>query len=99
MINPCQHGLPCYVSDFELYWAMRFTLHHDRMIARCMMLRPCAMSLTFKLSMSQPRSLLSIAKLNRARFLTFSVIWRRVRIANISFNFSGVFWPTSLPLF
>lgn len=56
-------------------------------IARCMMLRPCAMSLTFKLSRSQPRNLLSIARLNSARSLACSINCRRIQMAHISFNF------------
>ncbi len=48
---------------------------------------------------SQPRSLLSIARLNNARSRTCWSIWSFVRIAQTCFGLSGGFAPVSLPLF
>ena len=48
---------------------------------------------------SQPRSLLSIAKLNMARSRTARRFCRWIRMAQMPFGFSGGFWPMSLPLF
>src|SRR5580704_13249139 len=48
---------------------------------------------------SQPRSLLSIARLNIARSRTRPSIWSFVRIDQTCFGLSGGFAPVSLPLF
>ena len=48
---------------------------------------------------SQPRSLLSIARLNIARSRVRPSICNRVRIAQTCFGRNGGFWPMSLPLF
>lgn len=60
---------------------------------------PWATSKTRKLTKSQPRSLLSIARLNSAKSRACPASWSLIRIAQISFSLSGAFWPTSLPLF
>ncbi len=56
-------------------------------------------STTFIFTRSQPRSLLSIAMLNRARSRWFSANSSRTRIAQTCYGFSGLFWPTIRPLF
>lgn len=56
-------------------------------------------STTFIFTKSHPRSLLSIAMLNRARLRWFSASSSRTRIARTCFGFSGHFWPTIRPLF
>src|SRR3954449_8655305 len=48
---------------------------------------------------SQPRSLLSMAKLNMARSRTRPSIWSFVRIDQTCLGRSGGFAPVSLPLF
>jgi hypothetical protein len=48
---------------------------------------------------SQPRSLLSIARLNIARSRTQPSIWSFVRIDQTCLGRSGGFAPVSLPLF
>ena len=48
---------------------------------------------------SQPRSLLSIARLNIAKSRTRPSICNRVRIDQTCFGRNGGFWPMSLPLF
>jgi hypothetical protein len=48
---------------------------------------------------SQPRSLLSIARLNMAKSRLRSAIWSLVRIDQTCFGRSGGFAPISLPLF
>ena len=48
---------------------------------------------------SQPRSLLSMARLNMARSRSRSWICRRMRMAQTSRSFNGGFWPISLPRF
>jgi hypothetical protein len=52
-----------------------------------------------RLTTSQPRSLLSIARLNRARSRTLRCICSLVRIAQTCLGSKGGFGPTSLPLF
>jgi hypothetical protein len=42
VINPGQQRLPCYVSNLELYWAMSFTLHHNRTVHDATPLRDIA---------------------------------------------------------
>jgi len=63
------------------------------------MLFPCMTSDMRSLTKSQARSLLSRARLNRARSRRRLSNWRRIRIAQTSFGFSGGFCPMSLPLF
>src|SRR5262249_41020126 len=48
---------------------------------------------------SQPRSLLSIARLNIAKSRVRPSICNRVRIDHTCFGRNGGFWPISLPLF
>lgn len=40
-----------------------------------------------------------MARLNSASSRVFLVICKRMRMAQISFNFKGDFWPINLPLF
>jgi hypothetical protein len=67
--------------------------------ARVAMIWPWQTSRTRSCIKSQARSLLSIAKLNKARSRHRLAICNRTRIAQISLSLNGVFWPTSLPLF
>src|SRR5262249_18336838 len=61
---------------------------------------PCgAMSSTLRATTSQPRSLLSIARLNIAKSRLRSAIWSFVRIDQTCFGRSGGLAPTRLPLF
>jgi hypothetical protein len=48
---------------------------------------------------SQPRSLLSTAKLNLAKSRVRCAAFKVMRIAQTSFSLSGGFWPMILPLF
>src|SRR5258708_31318663 len=57
------------------------------------------MSSTLRATTSQPRSLLSIARLNIARSRLRSATWSLVRIDQTCFGRSGGLAPTSLPLF
>src|SRR5216683_5737537 len=57
------------------------------------------MSSTLRATTSQPRSLLSIARLNIARSRLRSVTWSLVRIDQTCFGRSGGLAPISLPLF
>jgi hypothetical protein len=58
-----------------------------------------ATSSTRSATTSQPRSLLSIARLNIARSRVRPSICNRVRIHHTCFGRSGGFWKMSLPLF
>ena len=58
-----------------------------------------ATSSTFTATRSQPRSLLSIARLNSARSRACRSFWSIVRIAQTCFGLSGGFEPVNLPLF
>src|SRR5579864_1014691 len=61
---------------------------------------PCgAMSSTLRATTSQPRSLLSIARLNIARSRLRSATWSLVRIDQTCFGRSGGLAPINLPLF
>ena len=64
----------------------------DRIPARCNVLDRSATT-------SQPRSLLSIARLNIAKSRVRPATCNRVRIDQTCFGRSGSFWPISLPLF
>src|SRR5712675_498211 len=57
------------------------------------------MSSTLRATTSQPRSLLSIARLNIARSRLRSAIWSLVRIDQTCLGRSGGLAPISLPLF
>src|SRR5258708_12578329 len=57
------------------------------------------MSSILRATTSQPRSLLSIARLNIARSRLRSAAWSLVRIDQTCFGRSGGLAPTSLPLF
>src|ERR1700759_237890 len=57
------------------------------------------MSSTFSATTSQPRSLLSIARLNRARSRSRPSTWSFVRMDRTSLGRSGGFAPTIFPLF
>ena len=56
-------------------------------------------STAFNFTRSQPRSLLSMARLKSARSRCFSASSRRTLIAQTCFGFKGRFWPTMRPLF
>lgn len=60
---------------------------------------PCVTSLTRMRTRSQALSLLSIARLNKTRSRMRPLNCRRTRMAQISFRFSGGFWPVIFPLF
>src|SRR5438552_10239888 len=70
-----------------------------RTVARSAVYPPAATSSTRIAMTSQPRSLLSIARLNRARSRTRPSIWSFVRIDQTCLGRSGGFAPVSLPLF
>jgi hypothetical protein len=57
------------------------------------------MSSTLRATTSQPRSLLSMAKLNIAKSRLRSATWSLVRIDQTCFGRSGGLAPISLPLF
>jgi len=62
--------------------------------------RPLALtSSTCNRTRSQPVSLLSMARFNRARPRARCSSWSRIRIAQTSFGFSGRFCPMRRPLF
>lgn len=50
-------------------------------------------------TVTAPKLVLSIAKWNMARSRKACSSWRWMRIAQMSFGFTGGFWPTSFPLF
>src|SRR5450631_1376352 len=70
-----------------------------RTVARSAVYPPAATSSTLIATTSQPRSLLSIARLNIARSRTRPSIWSFVRIDQTCLGRSGGFAPVSLPLF
>src|SRR5260370_28887706 len=70
-----------------------------RTVARSAVYPPAATSSTLIATTSQPRSLLSIARLNIARSRLRSAIWSLVRIDQTCLGRSGGLAPISLPLF
>jgi hypothetical protein len=82
-------------SDLELHGSARLLLCHRRSI-------PNSPGSEYVID-PQPHqvalSLLSIAKLNMARSRRRLSIWRRTRMGQTSFGFSGRFWPIRRPLF
>jgi len=62
-------------------------------------LPPASTSSILSRTRSQPLSLLSMARLNIARSRRRPSSWRRTRMVQTSFGFSGRFWPISRPLF
>src|SRR5437879_1450166 len=70
-----------------------------RTIARSAVYPPAATSSTRMATTSQPRSLLSIARLNMARSRARPSIWSFVRIDQTCWGRSGGFAPVSFPLF
>src|SRR5216684_969962 len=70
-----------------------------RTVARSAVYPLAAISSTLIATTSQPRSLLSIAKLNMARSRARPSIWSLVRIDQTCLGRSGGFAPVTLPLF
>src|SRR5450631_1932123 len=70
-----------------------------RTVARSAVYPPAATSSTRIATTSQPRSLLSIARLNMARSRARPSIWSFVRIDQTCLGRSGGFAPVSFPLF
>ena len=70
-----------------------------RTVARSTAYPAGATSSTRSATTSQPRSLLSTARLNNAKSRVRPSICNRVRIDQTCFGRSGGFWPMSLPLF
>ncbi len=67
--------------------------------ARSLICPDAMTSTTFIFTRSQPRSLLSMARLKRARSRWFSASSSRTLIAQTCLGLSGLFWPTIRPLF
>jgi hypothetical protein len=68
-------------------------------MARDATVPPWHTSRTLRFTRSHPRSLLSRARLNRAKSRVLLANCRRIRIDQISFGFSGGFCPSRRPLF
>jgi hypothetical protein len=68
-------------------------------VARSRIWPPTHTSLTRSRTRSQPLSLLSMARLNKARSRLRCSSWSRTRIAHTSFGLRGRFWSTRRPLF
>src|SRR5438105_9389612 len=69
------------------------------MVARSRTRPPTLTSSTCSRTRSQPRSLLSIARLNKARFRARRSTWSRTRIDHTSLGFRGRFCRIRRPLF
>src|SRR5690242_18398842 len=69
------------------------------MVARSRTRPPTLTSSTCSRTRSQPRSLLSIARLNKARLRARRSTWSRTRIDHTSLGFRGRFCPIRRPLF
>src|SRR3984893_12248610 len=70
-----------------------------RTVARSAVYPLAAISSTLIATTSQPRSLLSIARLNMARSRARPSIWSLVRIGQTCLGRNGGFAPVTLPLF
>src|SRR5215472_9747105 len=69
------------------------------MVVRSRTRPPTLTSSTCSLTRSQPRSLLSIARLNKARLRARRSTWSRTRIDHTSLGLRGRFCPIRRPLF
>ncbi len=87
-------GLPRLLCQFKPDRPTRLLLPHGGAIDRIPL---GATSSTRSATISQPRSLLSIARLNIARSRARPAICNRVRIDKTCFGRNGGFWPISLP--
>jgi len=94
--NSCtKDSLVCWVIS---NWTGRLVFCCNT-IVRDITLVPCATSRTLSFTRSQPRSLLSIARLNKASSFVALASCNLIRIAQISLSLSGGFCPMSLCLF
>ncbi len=96
MGDPRGDRLAGLVGQLELYRLLGLVLEDDGAVRDGAAVGD---SRTRSATRSQPRSLLSMARLNRARSRSRSRSCRRIRMAQISRTFSGGFGPVSLPLF
>jgi hypothetical protein len=95
-LNPGSNSRSGLIRDLELHRPFGLLLHHNRSRGDAV---PMAGVRNTKLHQTQARSLLSMSRLNSARSLARAANCSRIRTAQTSFNLSGVFWPTILPLF
>src|SRR6056297_1558166 len=86
--------VPSEISKRTGFWVLLC-----RTDARSLIWLDAMTSTTFIFTRSQPRSLLSIARLKRARSRWFSANSSRTLIAQTCFGLSGLFCPTMRPLF
>ncbi len=95
-LQPRQEARPNVSSQLELHWPSGLLLndHRARLISA-----PETRSAILILTMSHPRSLLSIARSNRARSRSRPSRSRKNRTAHICFCVSGRLVPTILPAF
>jgi hypothetical protein len=96
MGDPSSDGFPRRFGNLELDGPLGLLLQHDTPGGNGLSLADIP---HLNLTRSQARSLLSIARLNKASSRRRSASCRRMRIAQISLSLRGVFWPMSLPLF
>jgi ParB-like nuclease domain len=95
-----KHRLLCASSLEPANWArVRAWRSTPLTVARFLIAPPAAISPIFIFTMSQPRSLLSIAKSKSARSRSRRCSSRKNRIAQTSRGFSGRLAPTMLPAF
>ena len=91
---PGSPGSGRVISNWTGRWVFRWTID-----ARLEIRPNDATSRTLMATRSHPRNLLSMARLNRARFLGLLASCRRHRMPHTSRSLSGRFWPTSTPWF
>jgi len=94
--DPRCDGFAGGLGDLELHRPLSLALHNDRTRGHDAALDT---SRTRSDTRSQPRSLLSIARLNKSRSRALSASCSRIRSDQISFGFSGGFWPSRRHVF
>src|ERR1700712_4988693 len=99
LFDPLLHGVAGRLRDFELLNCTGRCVLCCITTARDATCSPWHTSRTLRLTRSQPRSLLSIPRLNSASSRTRLSICSRTLSAQMSLTLKGAFWPTILPLF
>src|SRR5437773_6018493 len=94
--DPRGHRVSRLVSDLELHRPLCLLLHDNRALGNMTALNHIVDAKCYEIT---PAQFAVDARLNNASSRVRRSSCSRIRMAQISFSFSGGFWPSSLPLF
>src|SRR5436309_11798345 len=94
--DPCGYRIPRLLGDLELHWSLCFLLHDNRAAGDVTALDHIVDAQRDQIT---PAQFAVDGKVEQCEFPGSMPSCNRIRIAKISFSFSGGFWPSSLPLF